>query len=76
MYKDISYFHERSNKMDKLKALLKSRKFWAAILALAFLFVDAYYPQFPFSQEQVLQFILVVISFIFGTAIEDGLRGR
>ena len=62
--------------MEKLIGLLKSRKFWAAVLGLVFIFVDAYVPEFPFNQEQVLQFVIVLASFIFGVAIEDGMRAR
>ncbi len=62
--------------MEKLKDLLKSRKFWAAIIALAFVFIDAYVPEFPFDADQVLAFVMIVIGYIFGTAIESGLHGR
>ena len=62
--------------MEKFKFLLKSRKFWAAVIALVFLFIDAYYPEFPFAEDQVLQFVVVIVGYILGTALEDGLAAR
>ena len=59
--------------MNKFILLLKSRKFWAALVALIMLFVTAYVPDFPFTEDQVQSFVYVVISYILGTALEDGL---
>lgn len=59
--------------MNKFILLLKSRKFWAALVALIMLIVTAYVPDFPFNEDQVQNFVFVVISYILGTALEDGL---
>ena len=62
--------------MDKFKLLLGSRKFWAALVGLVMVLVSAFVPDFPFDQEQVLAFVITVVSYIIGTALEDGLRGQ
>lgn len=59
--------------MDKFKLLLGSRKFWAALIGLVMVFVNTYVPNFPFPEEQVLGFVLIIVSYILGTALEDGL---
>ena len=56
--------------MDKLKEILKSRKFWAAIAGVAVIFVSAYAPKFPFTDEQVISVVGIIMSYILGTAIE------
>lgn len=61
--------------MDKLLGLLKSRKFWAAVIALVMVFVKAFVPDFPFSEDQLLAAVLALVSYILGVALEDGLRG-
>lgn len=60
--------------MDKFLALLKSRKFWAAAAGLILIVVQAYVPDFPLDAEQVTNVIYVVVAFILGTGLEDGLR--
>ena len=62
--------------MDKFKLLLKSRKFWAAVVGLVMIFVTTYIPDFPFDEEAILCIVLTVVSYIVGTALEDGLRGQ
>ncbi|HPX95582.1 MAG TPA: hypothetical protein PK057_03965 [Brevefilum fermentans] len=59
--------------MDKFKFLFGSRKFWAALVGLAMVFVNHYLPNFPLSEEQILAVVLVLVSYILGTALEDGL---
>lgn len=60
--------------MNKFKILLGSRKFWAALVGLIMVFVAHYVPDFPISEDQVLALVLVIVSYILGTALEDGLR--
>lgn len=59
--------------MNKFKLLLRSRKFWAAVVGLVMIFVTTYVPDFPFDEEAVLGIVLTVVSYIIGTALEDGL---
>jgi len=62
--------------MDKLKMLLSSRKFWAAIVGLVLMLIKAWKPDFPLEEEQLTGVIVLLVSFILGTAIEDGLTFR
>jgi hypothetical protein len=54
----------------KWKYLLTSRKFWACIIGLVFIFIQAYKPDFPITEEQVLPIVLLLVSYILGVAIE------
>ncbi len=58
--------------MEKLIFLLKSRKFWAAVVGLAVVIASNYGLDLP--EEQVLNIVIVLVGYIVGTAIEDGLR--
>ena len=62
--------------MDKFKLLLGSRKFWAALVGLVMVFVGHWVPDFPIPEDQILGIVLVIVSYILGTALEDGLRGQ
>ena len=57
--------------MDKLSSLLKSRKFWAAIVGLGFLFVGE---RADVPQDQLTNSVYLIVSYILGTALESGLR--
>ena len=59
--------------MDKFKQLLSSRKFWAALVGIVMVVVYAYVPDFPIGEDQILCLVLVILSYILGTALEDGL---
>ena len=61
--------------MDKLHALLQSRKFWAALVGLVLVIVRAYRPDFPLSDDQVANLVYVLAAYILGVALEDGMRG-
>lgn len=59
--------------MTKLKFLLSSRKFWAALIGLALVIIKAFQPDFPVEEEQLTSIVYVLIAYILGTGIEDGL---
>jgi mannitol-specific phosphotransferase system IIBC component len=61
---------------DKLKFLLKSRKFWAVIMAVLIVAGFAFMPNFPLTSEQVSYLVYVLIAYIIGTALEDQGRGQ
>lgn len=60
--------------MEKLKNLLASRKFWAALVALVLVIVRAYQPAFPLGEEELTALITVLAAYILGTGIEDAGR--
>jgi hypothetical protein len=61
--------------MEKLKQVLASRKFWAALIGLVLIIVKAFDPEFPLAEEQLTAIVWVLVAYILGTGIEDGLRG-
>jgi hypothetical protein len=61
----------------KLFTLLKSRKFWAAIIGLLLVIVKPFWPDFPLEAEQIINPLVDIIgvaviigSYIMGTAVE------
>ena len=59
--------------MSKFKLLLGSRKFWAALIGLALIIIKVFEPEFPLEQEQLTAVVWVLVAYILGTGIEDGL---
>ncbi len=60
---------------SKLLGLLRSRKFWAAVIGTVFVVIKELVPTFPLDAEEVTNIIYVLTAYILGTAIEDGGRG-
>jgi hypothetical protein len=60
--------------LAKLRALLGSRKFWAAAVSLAVVTLQAFDPRFPMTAEQVTPLVSLLAAYIVGTAVED--RGK
>lgn len=60
--------------LEKLKQLLGSRKFWAALIGLVLVIVKAWQPDFPLAEEELTSVVYVLVAYILGTGIEDGLR--
>ena len=54
--------------MDKLVLLLKSRKFWAAIIGLVVVFVG---DRAGVSPADLLNAVVVVVGYILGTALDS-----
>lgn len=59
--------------MSKFTQLLTSRKFWAALVGLALVILKAWKPDFPLAEEDLTSAIYVLVAYILGTGIEDGL---
>ncbi len=57
--------------MSKLKLLVSSRKFWAALTGLLLVIIKAYRPDFPLSEEQLVGVVGVLVAYILGVAVED-----
>ena len=62
--------------MDKWKVLLSSRKFWATLVGLVFMVIRAVKPGFPLDGDQLAGILALLVSYILGTALEDGLRAN
>jgi uncharacterized membrane protein YdjX (TVP38/TMEM64 family) len=60
--------------MEKFLALFKSRKFWAAIVAVLVVVLRAVLPDFPLTDEQVGFVILTLVGYIIGVALDTGPR--
>jgi hypothetical protein len=59
--------------MSKFKQLIQSRKFWAAFIGFALVIVKSWFPDFPLEEEQLTSIVYVLVAYIMGTGIEDGL---
>ena len=57
--------------MQKLIDLLKSRKFWAAVIGLLVIVLRNLWPTFPLSDAQIQDIAFLLVAFIVGTGLED-----
>ena len=57
-------------------SLLRSRKFWAAVVGIVYSMIYLIWPDFPIPEESVIGVVGTIASYIFGVALEDGLRGK
>jgi hypothetical protein len=55
----------------KLFFLLRSRKFWATVIAIAFIVLG---PRAGIEQQELRAAVITIVGYILGTALEDGLR--
>lgn len=60
--------------MNKWKLLLASRKFWAAVVGLAAILIKNWQPDFPIDPDLLSNMIAVIVAYILGVALEDGMR--
>ena len=58
--------------MQKLKYLVKSRKFWAAVGGVVAITVKALDPNFPLSDDQLTGLIGILAAYIIGTGLDQG----
>jgi hypothetical protein len=59
--------------VDKLVALLKSRKFWAGAVGIAYVFFGA---RAGIDEAALISGVATIAAYILGTALEDGLANR
>jgi hypothetical protein len=57
--------------MDKFKALLKSRKFWASLVGLCLIVAKAADPNFPIPEADLVNMVYLIVAYILGTSLED-----
>ena len=57
--------------VSKLFGLLRSRKFWAALIGTLVVILNELLPGFPFTAEQVTNVVYLLAAYILGTAIDD-----
>ena len=62
--------------MEKWKTLLSSRKFWATLVGLVFMVLRVAKPDVPLDGDQLAGILALLVSYILGTALEDGLRAN
>lgn len=58
---------------NKLQRLLRSRKFWAALIGLIVIVLKALLPDLAVSEEQLNNLVTLIAAFILGTGLDDGL---
>lgn len=58
---------------NKLITVLKSRKFWAAVIGVAVAIVGE---RAGIDAEQLTAGIIIIVTYILGTALEDGLSNN
>ena len=56
--------------------IFRSRKFWAAVIGLLYSLVYLVWPDFPIPEESVLGVVGTLVSYILGTALEDGMSKK
>ena len=56
---------------DKLLLLVRSRKFWVAVIAITFIVLG---PRAGIEQHELTAAVVTIVGYILGTALEDGLR--
>lgn len=55
----------------RLRHLFTSRKFWAAVVGLAFVGLKHFRPDLPLSEEQLYQLVALLAAYILGVGIGD-----
>lgn len=58
---------------NKLLELLKSRKFWAALIGLILIIIKSYDPNFPIQEDALTNVIYLLVAYILGTGLESAL---
>jgi hypothetical protein len=57
--------------VTSLASLIRSRKFWSAIVGFGFVLLKAYKPDFPLTEDQILEVVLVLASYMVGVGLTD-----
>ena len=62
--------NETASGWQKIKVLLKSRKFWALSLGLCLIYLRAFGVDIPIPEEYLVEIMIVISTFIVGTGAE------
>ena len=62
--------NETASGWQKIKVLLKSRKFWALSLGLCLIYLQAFGVDIPIPEEYLVEIMIVISTFIVGTGAE------
>ena len=60
---------------NKFLGLFRSRKFWAALIGIVFIFLEEFVPEFPLTIDQVTNMVYMLVAYIVGVAIDDAGQG-
>jgi hypothetical protein len=52
-------------------SLLKSRKFWTAVVGVLVIVIHNLDPNFPLSDAEVTNIVYVLVAYLIGTGLED-----
>jgi hypothetical protein len=68
----------RQKENSTMSNLLKSRKFWGAVVGVLIVVLRQFLPQFPVSDEAITNLVYLIVAYIIGTGLEDSspLRAR
>lgn len=58
-----------------MKYLLTSRKFWSTVIALIVIIIAAVSPGFDLDADQAAAFVIVIVSYLIGVAVDPGPGG-
>lgn len=61
--------------VNKLLCVLRSRKFWAAVIGTVFVVLDEFVPTFPLDSVQVTNIVYMIVAYIIGVALDDAGQG-
>lgn len=56
--------------------LIKSRKMWVSLISVLFIVLTQLVPNFPLSQEQVMNIVWPLIAIVLGVGVADGFKAR
>lgn len=58
----------------KIKYLLASRKFWAAVAGTIVVIIKQWKPDFPLSEEQITEIAVLLSAYILGVGVSDRVK--
>jgi len=59
---------------SKLFYLIRSRKFWSALIGIILMVVKELFPNFPLAEDQIVNIVWLLVAYILGVAVEDAGR--